>query len=193
MGLLHAKGSSKYKIPCQSISICAQYVTLDNKIKYLSLADFFFGNLSNVTGTAYMWGLLVEKKPGYTNEKYGSAFRSNLLHSFLEVRNCVAPFTSPSNLHEFGAEKPFFLDVFAINFTVSRHILCSGGDALSGTPINLKWYQQTQSDGHGYTDRNLSDGHGSRDRNLPDGHGGTDRNFIGWSWWYRQKLIGWSW
>jgi hypothetical protein len=59
MGLLHAKGSSKYKIPCQSISICAHCVTLDNKIKYLSLADFFFGNLTNVTGTAYMWGLLI--------------------------------------------------------------------------------------------------------------------------------------
>jgi hypothetical protein len=51
----------KYKIPCQSISICAQYVTLDSKIKYLSLADFIFGNLTNVIETAYMWGLLIAK------------------------------------------------------------------------------------------------------------------------------------
>jgi hypothetical protein len=44
------------------------------------------------------------------------------------------------------------------------------------TAINLKWYQQIESDGHGDTDRNLSDGHGDTDRNLSDGHGGTDRN-----------------
>jgi hypothetical protein len=56
MGLLHAKGSIKYKTPCQIISICAQYVTLDNKIKYLSLADFFFRNFTNVPGTAYICG-----------------------------------------------------------------------------------------------------------------------------------------
>jgi hypothetical protein len=39
----------------------AQYVTLDNKIKCLSLAVIFFGNPTNktVTGTAYTWGLLV--------------------------------------------------------------------------------------------------------------------------------------
>jgi hypothetical protein len=44
------------------------------------------------------------------------------------------------------------------------------------TAINLKWYQQTRSDGHGDTDNNLSDGHGGTDRNLSNGHGGTDRN-----------------
>jgi hypothetical protein len=31
----------------------------------------------------------------------------NLLHSFLEVHNCVAPFTSHGKLHEFGAENQF--------------------------------------------------------------------------------------
>jgi hypothetical protein len=31
--------------------------------------------------------------------------RSNLLHSFLEVHNCVAPFTSLGKLDEFGTEK----------------------------------------------------------------------------------------
>jgi hypothetical protein len=44
----------------------AQYVTLDNKIKCLSLAGFFFGDPTNktVTGTAYAWGLLIAKPPG---------------------------------------------------------------------------------------------------------------------------------
>jgi hypothetical protein len=39
----------------KSISTDAQYVTLDNKIKCLSLATIFFGNSTNktVTGTAY--------------------------------------------------------------------------------------------------------------------------------------------
>jgi hypothetical protein len=31
-----------------------------------------------------------------------------LSHSSLEVRNCVAPITSHSKLHDFGAEKPMF-------------------------------------------------------------------------------------
>jgi hypothetical protein len=31
------------------------------------------------------------------------------LHSFLEVHNCVAPFTSHWKLHEFGAGKTSFL------------------------------------------------------------------------------------
>jgi len=46
-----------------SISTGAQYVTLDSKIKCLSLAGFFFsGNPTNetVTGTAHTWwGLLI--------------------------------------------------------------------------------------------------------------------------------------
>jgi hypothetical protein len=47
-----------------------------------------------------------------------------LLHSFLEVHNCVAPFTSHSKLREFGAEKsisrakPAHFDFFTMNFTV---------------------------------------------------------------------------
>jgi hypothetical protein len=55
----------------------------------------------------------------------------------LEVHNCVAPFTSHSKLHKFGAEKPIsrakpaHFNFFAINFTVLSHILSTGGDALS--------------------------------------------------------------
>jgi hypothetical protein len=32
--------------------------------------------------------------------------KPNFLHSLWEMHNCVAPFTSHSKLHEFGAEKP---------------------------------------------------------------------------------------
>jgi hypothetical protein len=37
----------------------AEYVTLDNKIKRLSLAIFLLATPPTVTGTAYMWGLLI--------------------------------------------------------------------------------------------------------------------------------------
>jgi hypothetical protein len=59
-----------------------------------------------------------------TNQKYWATVRCNLLHVFREVHNCVAPFTSHSKLHEFGAGKPIswakpaHFDLFAINFTV---------------------------------------------------------------------------
>jgi len=54
---------------------------------------------------------------------------------FLEVHNCVAPFTIQGKLHEFGAEKPIswakpaHFNFFTINFTVWTHILSTGGDA----------------------------------------------------------------
>jgi hypothetical protein len=57
-----------------------------------------------------------------TNEKYWAAVRSNLLHFFLAVQNCVAPFTGDGMLHKFGAEKliswakPVHFDLFTINF-----------------------------------------------------------------------------
>jgi hypothetical protein len=63
---------------------------------------------------------------------------SCLLHSFFEVHNYVAPFTSHGKLHEFGAEKPIswakpaHFDFFTINFIVWSHILSTGGDAIRG-------------------------------------------------------------
>jgi len=44
-----------------NISTSSQYVTLDNKIKCLSLAFFFlfFGNPTNRTVTLYTWELLI--------------------------------------------------------------------------------------------------------------------------------------
>ncbi len=51
-------------LPFQSVEHLhtgAQFVTLEYKIKSLSLAVFSFGNPSNktVTGTANTWGLLI--------------------------------------------------------------------------------------------------------------------------------------
>jgi hypothetical protein len=103
---------------------------------------FFFDNPTNktVTGTAYMWGLLItnhlNQSLWWTNQKYWAAVRSNFLHSFLEVHNSVVPFTSHGKLHEFGAQKPISWGTpapfvfFAINFTVLSHILSIVGDAL---------------------------------------------------------------
>jgi hypothetical protein len=57
-----------------------------------------------------MWELLIanhlDQSYGLSNQKYWATVRSNLLHSFVEVHNCVGPFTSQGKLHEFGAEKP---------------------------------------------------------------------------------------
>jgi hypothetical protein len=71
-----------------------------------------------------------------TNHKHWAAVRGNLLHSFWEVHNYVASFTSLGNLHEFGAHKQISwaklaqFDFFAINLTVSSHILSTIGDGL---------------------------------------------------------------
>jgi hypothetical protein len=57
-----------YVIPHKSISTGAQDVTLDNKIKCLSLAVFFWQRTNKtVTGTAYMWGTTNSKPPGLIN------------------------------------------------------------------------------------------------------------------------------
>jgi hypothetical protein len=76
----------------------------------MSKYSSFFGNPTNKTGAAYTWELLIanhfDQSLWSTNQKYWTALRNNLLHSTLEVHNCVATFTSHGKLHEFGAEKP---------------------------------------------------------------------------------------
>jgi len=99
----------------------------------MSKFSFSFGNPTNktVTGTPHMWGLLI------ANHLDQSEILSNLLHSVLEVHNCVAPFTRDGKLHAFGAEKPIswakltYFDFFPMYFPVSSHILSTIGDALS--------------------------------------------------------------
>jgi hypothetical protein len=94
----------------KSISTGAQYVTLDNKIKCLSLAVFFLA--SNPTNENCNWnciyvGITYSKPPGpiIMINQSELLIQSNLLHSFLEVHNYVVPFTSHSKLHEVGAKK----------------------------------------------------------------------------------------
>ncbi len=103
---------------------------------------FVFGHPTNktITGTAYTWELLIanhlDQSLWSTNQKFWAAVRSNLLLSFLEVHNCVAPFTSHGKRHKFGPEKWIswaklaHFDFFAINFAVWSHILSTSGDAL---------------------------------------------------------------
>ncbi len=135
----------------EMLSTSAQYVTLDNKIKCLSLYIYIYiyGKTTNktVTRTANMWELLIathlDQSLWSTNQKYWATVRSNWLHSFLEVHNCVVPFTSHGKLNEFGAEKsiswakPVHFDFFKINFTVLSHILSTGGDALGCIYISI--------------------------------------------------------
>jgi hypothetical protein len=102
----------------------------------------FFGNPTNkiVTRAAHTWELLVanhlDQSIWLTNQKYWAPVRSNLLHSFLEVHTCIAPFTSQGKLYEFGAEKLIswaklaHFDFFTINFTVWS-LLSTGGESIS--------------------------------------------------------------
>jgi hypothetical protein len=101
---------------------------------------FIFGNPANktVTVTAYMWELLianhVDQSLWLTNQKYWAAIRSNLLHSFLEVHNCVAPFTSHRKLHKLGAENQF-PELNRHILTFLQYILLSG--AAYWTPLEM--------------------------------------------------------
>jgi len=128
-------------INTKSISNGAQYVTLDNKIKCLSLVVFFLAITPIKLKLHRRRELLIanqlDQSLWSTNQKYWAAVRCNLLHSLWEVHNCVAPFTRHYKLHEFGAEKPIswakpeHFDSFAINCSVWTHIVSTLGDALS--------------------------------------------------------------
>jgi hypothetical protein len=64
--------------------------------------DFYIGECSSICSQKMTMPLrLTDQK--YTEPQSGPI----LLHSFLEVHNCVASFiTTASKLHKFGAEKP---------------------------------------------------------------------------------------
>ncbi len=93
------------------------------------------GNPNNkiVTGTAYSWELLIanhlDQSFWSTNQKYWAAVRSNSLHSFLKVHNCVHVL-QPRQATWIWCRKTNFLswiwahfDFYPINFTVWSHIL----------------------------------------------------------------------
>jgi hypothetical protein len=119
----------------KSISTSTQYVTLDNKIKYLSLASSFFGNSADKTGTAFSWELLIanhlDQSLWSTNQKYWAADRSNLLHFFFWRCTTTISCTNFSAEKPISWAKPAHFDLFTINCTVWSHILSTGGDAVS--------------------------------------------------------------
>jgi hypothetical protein len=114
---------------------------MDNKIKCLSLAVSFLATQPIKLELHISGELLIanhlDQSSWWTNQKYWTAVRSNSLHSFWEVHNYIAQFTSHGMLHEFGAKKPIswakpaHFVFFAINFTAWSHILSTDGDALT--------------------------------------------------------------
>jgi hypothetical protein len=109
------KGCFPLFICLKSIPTDAQYVTLDNKIKCMSLAVVFFCNPTNksVTGTANTWELLLanhlDQSLWSTNQKYWPAVRSNLLHSFFEGAQLCCAFYQPRQAALIWCRKTNFL------------------------------------------------------------------------------------
>ncbi len=130
-------------INTKSIYNSAQYVTLESKIKCLSLAVFLLAippiqlKLELHIRGELLIANHLNQSLWSTNQKYWAAVRCNLLHSLWEVHNCVVPFTRHCKLHEFGVEKPIswakpeHFDYFAMNYSVWSHILSTVGNALS--------------------------------------------------------------
>jgi hypothetical protein len=88
-------------------------VTLDNKIKCLSLAVFFFwgqkATNETVTGTAYIWGILTSKPPGpfimIDQSEILNCSYVQFITLFFGDAQTVLSFSQHSKLQEFGAEK----------------------------------------------------------------------------------------
>ncbi len=86
-------------------------MTLDNKIKCLSLALFFVGNPTNetVTGAAYVWGILFSKPPGpfimIDQSEILNCSYVQFITLFFGDAQTVLSFSQHSKLQEFGAEK----------------------------------------------------------------------------------------
>jgi hypothetical protein len=94
---------------------CAEYVTLDSKIKCLCLAVFFGGNPTNKTQTAYTWATTNTKPPGpiiVIDQREILSPQSGAIYYTLFGRCTTVlrlSFTSShGKLHEFGAEKLTF-------------------------------------------------------------------------------------
>ncbi len=112
-----------------SIQTGSQYVTLDKSMKCFILA-VCFGNPSNKTvmGIPDMRGLLIanhlHQSLWSTNKKYWAAIKSNILHSFLEMHHCVAPFTSHAKVHlHIWCRKTILLSQTG-TFSLFHNILC---------------------------------------------------------------------
>ncbi len=107
------KGCFSLFICLKSISTSAQYVTLDKKIKCLSLALVFFGNHTNKTVTANTWELLIanhlDQLLWSTNQKYWPVVMSNLLDSFFGSAQLCCAFYQPRQAALIWRKKTNFL------------------------------------------------------------------------------------
>jgi hypothetical protein len=97
-----------------SISTGVQYVTLDNKIKCLSLAVFLLATPSkNYNRNCIYVGTTNSKPPGpiimiNQTEILSRSQVQNLLYYFCEVHNVLCPLPATASCTNFGAEKPIF-------------------------------------------------------------------------------------
>ncbi len=98
-------------------------------------------------GQQFGWRLLIanhlDQLLWWVNQKHWASVRSYLLHSFLQVHNCAAPFTSHGNERNYAEPKPFswpelaYVGFSSSNFNVQNHILSTPGDALT-TMVHLR-------------------------------------------------------
>jgi hypothetical protein len=91
----------------------AQYVTLQKKNSHPSLVIYFFASppIKLKLGQQIGEGLLIanhlDQSLWWANQKHWAAVRSYLIHSFLEVHNLGAPFTSHCKLCHYAEPKSF--------------------------------------------------------------------------------------
>jgi hypothetical protein len=80
---------------------------------------------------------------GQSETHFWAPVRSYLLHSFLQVHTCAAPFTSHGNQRSYAEPKPFswpklaYVGFSSSNFNVQNRILSTPGDALT-TMVHLR-------------------------------------------------------
>ncbi len=120
----------------QSISTGSQYVTLDNKIKYRSLASFSFGNPTNRTVTEYV-GTTNTKPPGpvimIDQSEILSCSQARFITLFFGGAHLCCAFYQPATANctnlvqkrQFPELNRHILTFSPINVTVWSHILCA--------------------------------------------------------------------
>jgi hypothetical protein len=131
---------------------CSQCVTLDSKIKCLSLADFFFGDPTNktVTGTAYTDELLITcclpPRPiiMINQSEILSHSQVQFITLFFGGAQLCCAFHQPWRPAQIWCRKNqsselnrHILIFFTINFTVWSHMLITGRGALLSLKLSL--------------------------------------------------------
>ncbi len=118
-------------------------MTLQKYFSHPSLFIHFFSTqlMKLKLGQQIGGGLLIanhlDQWVWWANQKHWATVRSYLLHSFLEVNNVAAQFTSQRKLSNYlerkplSEAKPACSDFSSSNFTVHDHIVSTSGDALT--------------------------------------------------------------